>query len=187
MRFAGMILKVYQPVSETRNRPAPSRWRFFRFRGGETRRPASRVQTEALQTHATIPAMACPFFEPGNRLEDPPAASGPPPLGDWYRGVCRSARPGPASLPLLLCNYGYARGACVRFPLASDAPDAVRFSMVTAPGGDPQVQFALEKDHYPAGHGVLSPPFAADENPSVLHAQVLAFWSACRRRLIHRS
>lgn len=131
--------------------------------------------------------MACPFFEPGARLEDPPAASGPPPLGDWHTGVCHSPWPGGSPLPLMLCHYGYARGVCARFPLACDAPDAVRFAMAISPGADPEVQFALEKDHYPAGHGVLSLPSPAGGAGLVLQAQALAFWSACRRRLIHRS
>src|SRR5260370_16766992 len=71
--------------------------------------------------------MACPYFDPGERL---PGSSGS--LGDLYTGLCR-ADSGSAWQPddetvADRCNLGYARGRCAHFP-ATGGPDSVEFSV----------------------------------------------------------
>jgi hypothetical protein len=80
------------------------------------------------------------------------------PLGDPYRGVCRAhpaevfEPPEPAQRDL--CNCGYARGHCDRFP-EDGAADAVRFSVTGDRDGRVKLVYIFEKDHAPAGHGAL--------------------------------
>jgi len=100
--------------------------------------------------------MACPYFEPVARLQDRRWTRLP--LGDTYEGVCHaSSRGAPSSGPALsrdLCNLGYARGHCSRFPL--DAPaDAVRFSIYHEDTTSISIQFILEKEYFPLEHGLL--------------------------------
>lgn len=53
-----------------------------------------------------------------------------------------------------LCNVGYARGRCPRFP--SDAPaDAVRFSAASNANDVLAIQFILEREYFPVDHGLL--------------------------------
>ena len=80
------------------------------------------------------------------------------PLGGTYRGVCR-AQPAdafepPESAQRDLCNCGYARGRCDRFP-EDGAADAVRFSVTGDRDGRVKLVYIFEKDHAPAGHGAL--------------------------------
>jgi hypothetical protein len=103
--------------------------------------------------------VACPFFLPSRRLE----AAGwvrPPrlPLGDSYAGACHAhpaeiAEP-PEARQRELCNCGYARGRCERFP-GDSAADAVRFSVSGDQGGLIRLVYIVEKDHVPAEHGTL--------------------------------
>jgi hypothetical protein len=80
------------------------------------------------------------------------------PLGDPYRGVCcsepsRSFHP-PESSQRDVCNHGYARGRCDRFP--GDSPgDAIRFSITGDDGARLRLTFIVEKDHAPADHGAI--------------------------------
>ena len=108
--------------------------------------------------------MACPFFMPVSRLDEGNWVHAPRlPLGDFYRGVCRSQASEsfdpPESSQRDLCNYGYARGRCERFP--ADSPgDAVRFSVITDEGvgdegGRLRLVYIVEKDHAPADHGTV--------------------------------
>lgn len=102
--------------------------------------------------------MACPFFDPQRRLE-PGAWTHLPrlPLGDACFGFCHAAGASftpPEERQRELCNRGYARGLCERFP-ASGAADAVRFSVVDDRGGRLRVVYVLERDHAPQSHGTL--------------------------------
>ena len=100
--------------------------------------------------------MACPFFMPTDLLTDdcweiPPRQ----PLGASFRGTCH-ARPGESFEPAesdqrALCNCGYARGLCSRFPSESGV-DAVRFSLA----GE-RLIYILEKNHVPAEFGDFEP------------------------------
>jgi hypothetical protein len=109
--------------------------------------------------------VACPFFAPSRRLE----ISGwvrPPrlPLGDPFGGACH-AQPAdviepPEARQRELCNCGYARGRCDRFP-GDGAPDAVRFSVIDETPARLLVVYVLEKDHAPAEFGTLE--YAVDD------------------------
>ena len=80
------------------------------------------------------------------------------PLGDLWTGICCAVKdhpwqPGPDRLPMM-CNLGYARGQCDRFP-ATDGPDAVRFTISHDQGSTVRVYYVLERDHHPFAHGAL--------------------------------
>jgi hypothetical protein len=53
-----------------------------------------------------------------------------------------------------LCNCGYARTRCDRFP-GGDAPDAVRFSVTEDTPAKLSLVYVIEKDHMPVEHGTL--------------------------------
>jgi len=102
--------------------------------------------------------MSCPCFSP----RQPRAPGFGPnsallPLGDAWTGVCL-AQPGdpvePIEAQLSLCNLGYARGACPRFP-SSDGPDAVRFAIAKDDGNYLQIYYVLERGHHPFDHGTV--------------------------------
>ncbi len=103
--------------------------------------------------------MACPFFVPSRRLELTGWARPPRlPLGDLWAGTCQ-ARPDetfepPENQQREVCNCGYARGRCDRFP-GNGAPDAVRFSVTDDTPARLLVVYVVEKDHAPAEFGTL--------------------------------
>ena len=103
--------------------------------------------------------MACPFFAPSHRLEFTGWARPPRfPLGDAFRGACH-ALPSvvfepPEAHQREVCNCGYARGRCDRFPHGS-AGDAVRFSVTGQTSSRLSMIYVVEKDHAPAEHGTL--------------------------------
>lgn len=103
--------------------------------------------------------MACPFFVPSRRLETAGWVRPPRfPLGDPFGGACH-AQPAEIVEPSEarqheLCNYGYARDRCDRFPGGS-AADAVRFSVTEDTPARLLLVYVVEKDHAPAGHGTL--------------------------------
>lgn len=89
------------------------------------------------------PLVACPFFDPQEPIEpEIPRVS----LGVAYQGRC-TLDPVCEEVPLPLCNGGYARGLCPRFP-QNEAIDAVRFSRL----GD-GIQWMEESDHRPVRFG----------------------------------
>ena len=97
--------------------------------------------------------MACPYFDPGERL---PGSSGS--LGDLYTGLCR-ADSGAAWQPddrtvADRCNLGYARGRCAHFP-ATGGPDSVRFSVSKHEPAALRILYSLECDHRPLSNGAL--------------------------------
>ena len=103
--------------------------------------------------------MACPYFFPSSPHT---AAAGPRnamlPLGDSWAGECRAApghpfQPDPA-IARPLCNLGYARGRCDRFP-SGDGPDAVRFTISADHGATVVLYYVIECDHRPYAHGSL--------------------------------
>jgi hypothetical protein len=98
--------------------------------------------------------MACPFFKPVQRLSaggwDPAPRL---PLLEAWGGVCTAAfdwTP-PEAVQREVCNCGYARGRCDRFPVGQ-AADAVRFSVL----GE-RLIYVLERDHAPVEHGEIDP------------------------------
>ena len=92
--------------------------------------------------------MACPFFEPQDLLEDPIFTRLP--LGQAFTGRCHVDE-SDAELPLKICNHGYARGRCDRFP-ASFAVDAYRFAKTSNDG----IVWIEEADHAPLRFGPAS-------------------------------
>jgi hypothetical protein len=98
--------------------------------------------------------MSCPYFYP----VEPRASTAILPLGDRWAGVCRAV----ADLPWQpeeaivgrLCNLGYARGTCARFP-SGEGPDAVRFTVSGDQGASLRIDYVLERDHHPFAHGPL--------------------------------
>lgn len=110
--------------------------------------------------------VACPYFEPRRpdpRFTSPPGAIAP--LGERWAGLCRAApdapwEPDDATLHPL-CNFGYARGACPRFP-AGAGPDAVRFTVSRDAGASLHLHYVLERDHHPFAHGPFDYSLPAD-------------------------
>jgi hypothetical protein len=111
--------------------------------------------------------MSCPYFDP---VAPRFAGSGPEtamlPLGDAWTGICRATpdqpwQPDHATLGPL-CNLGYARGTCARFP-QGDGPDAVRFAVSSDVSSDISsdqdatihLYYVIERDHHPFAHGPL--------------------------------
>jgi hypothetical protein len=103
--------------------------------------------------------MACPYFhavKPRSQTDN--SRSAMLPLGDAWDGLCR-ANPDAPSEPdeitlLSICNMGYARGCCPRFP-SGDGPDAARFTIAADTPETLRVYYVLERDHHPWSHGPL--------------------------------
>ena len=135
--------------------------------------------------------MACPFFLPSSRSS---TGAGPQnstlPLGDSWAGVCRAVpdspwQPDPA-VARPLCNLGYARGRCERFP-GGDAPDAVRFTVSADDGRSVRLYYVIERDHHPFAHGPLE--YATDSasctplpGAELLETQARAYLTSYLRR-----
>ena len=136
--------------------------------------------------------MACPFFMPSRRLEHvgwvrPPRL----PLGDPWSGTCHARADDIVEPPDLqqreVCNCGYARTRCDRFP-GGEAADAMRFSITGDTGGRIRLVYIVEKDHAPASHGVLEFPESGEKITGVsylLAEQAKAFLESYLRRRTH--
>jgi hypothetical protein len=100
--------------------------------------------------------MACPYFDPGERVR---GSSGS--LGDLYAGKCRAGDWRPDERTIAdRCNLGYARGTCSHFP-ANGGPDAVRFSVSTDDKTRIKILYSIERDHRPFSNGALEFSVAA--------------------------
>ena len=122
--------------------------------------------------------MACPYFYPVARFEASSWAVPPRlPLGDAYTGECRA--PGAPSAPdenrmREICNVGYGRGCCDRFPESANA-DGVRFHVASDRGERMDVGIAALTFRYREG---------GDEKRITLHLlpeSVKALAAACQR------
>lgn len=122
--------------------------------------------------------MACPYFVPGEPLGEerwlqPPRT----PLGGLHRGAC-AADPA-AEIPDLtleeVCNWGYARGRCPRFP-ADQPVDALRLTQLKEDSGI-RLVWIEEADHRPLEHGDWTPGCRG----AALDAQARAFLARQRR------
>jgi hypothetical protein len=132
--------------------------------------------------------MCCPYFSP---LRPAGAAPTALPLGDRWNGMCCAAGQTPSTpeepTQARLCNMGYARGECVRFP-AGDGPDAVRFAVARDDGESIGIRFALERDHHPYAHGSLEyrrtpRAFASPPEGDLLRGQARAYTESYLRRI----
>ena len=110
------------------------------------------------------------------------------PLGELWDGTCRAQPADPVAIHdaerTPLCNLGYARDACPRFP-AGDNPDAVRFAMSLDSRGAENIRYVIESGHYPYRHGVIAPGAGAAENHDdpLLARQALAYFTSYQRRI----
>jgi hypothetical protein len=81
------------------------------------------------------------------------------PLGATWTGICRAIPEHPiqpdGSVLHTLCNLGYARDRCQRFP-AGATPDAVRFTIARHEGDSIFLYYVVERDHHPFSHGPLA-------------------------------
>ena len=103
--------------------------------------------------------MACPYFDAVKpRCQTDRSRSAMLPLGDAWDGICRAAPESPwqpdETTLLSLCNMGYARGCCTRFP-DGDGPDAARFTIAAAGPETVRVAYVFEHNHHPWSHGWL--------------------------------
>jgi hypothetical protein len=103
--------------------------------------------------------MACPYFhavKPRSQTDN--SRSAMLPLGDAWDGLCAAdpeAPWEPDEITLLsICNMGYARGCCPRFP-SGDGPDAARFTIAADTPETLRVYYVLERNHHPWSHGPL--------------------------------
>ncbi len=124
--------------------------------------------------------MACPFFLPTHRHDrELWTFRARLPLGDGWAGHCGA--PGqegvvPADEELRdHCNLGYAH-ACARLP-RDRAADAIHFCIAADRDGLISLDYALEREHAPAGSGRLeyecSTSRWAQPHPD-LHVQAMA-------------
>ena len=115
--------------------------------------------------------MACPYFHPVSPDPACTATHATRPLGDAWSGECHADpahpwQPGAETL-YPLCNIGYARSRCPRFP-DGEGPDSIRFAIASKEGASDAggvllVWYAVERDHLPFAHGALEySPAAAD-------------------------
>lgn len=134
--------------------------------------------------------MACPYFVPMQRLADNQLVeSWKMPLGGVFAGECRVTgvepwRPGEERLRSC-CNTGYAAGRCDRFP-ADAVADIVRWLMVEEWDGGARLRYVFEKDHHPAGQGLIDLP---SQDDIALAAQAQSYFKSylerkCRLPLI---
>jgi hypothetical protein len=135
--------------------------------------------------------MSCPYFYPeAPRSLASHSQAAMLPLGDEWTGVCQAA-PEPNSQPDAatlhgLCNLGYARGACGRFP-EGDGPDAVRFTISSDDGATLRLYYVMEQNHHPFAHGPLAysrigAAFAESPADQTLRGQAQAYISSYLRR-----
>jgi len=118
------------------------------------------------------------------------------PLGDWWTGLCHAVPGEPqdgggsdASRNATcgtMCNLGYARGECARFP-EGDGPDAVRFTISSHEGAAIGIYYVVERDHHPFAHGRLeysltAAGFVTPPETATLARQAQAYVESYMRR-----
>jgi hypothetical protein len=134
--------------------------------------------------------MACPYFFPVARFESstwivPPRL----PLGDPYSGECRAAEAAfqPDEMRLReVCNLGYGRSRCNRFPEEART-DAVRFHVAGDAGELIHIQYIFEKECWPQEHGVIecsgsTGNLTSGPENQILRRQAAAFVESYLRR-----
>jgi hypothetical protein len=114
----------------------------------------------------------------------------PMPLGDAWSGLCRADADQPFTpddrTAIELCNMGYARGRCSRYP-QGDAADAVRFVIARDQDACVRIHYVMERGHHPYLHGVLeysrvSNAFADPPANPALAVQAQAYVASYLRR-----
>jgi len=113
-------------------------------------------------------------FEMGEGLHAPRM-----PLGDAYRGTCHAdddvvIEPAESD-QREMCNCGYARGRCSRFPAgAANIGDAVRFSVTHDADGVVRLIWIVESAHSPNAFGSLEYSIPRAELAGSAEALVIA-------------
>lgn len=122
------------------------------------------IRWSNLLGYTKLYAVPCPYFLPiAPRIETEWFRAPRSPLGALYAGTCHASSQ-PEITDTTVCNVGYARGQCPRFPQDAVA-DAVRFAETA--GG---LICILEKGCLP-----LSYVPVADLTDPILQAQARAF------------
>ena len=111
------------------------------------------------------------------------------PLGGRWLGQCLAEAEtawNPDERLLGICNLGYARGRCLRFP-QSKRPDAVRFAVRGDDGGALRISYVVESGHLPFDLGDLRIERAGEPgNPTntspLLGRQAACYADSYRRR-----
>ena len=113
------------------------------------------------------------------------------PLGDLWAGECH-VEPGQPSHAVesglrTLCNLGYARGACSRFPAGEELPDAVRFTIAGDRDSRLRLYYVIERNHHPFAHGPLEysrdlDSFVPPPEDGILRCQAKAYVKSYLRR-----
>ncbi len=102
--------------------------------------------------------MSCPYFYPVRLLSEGGPGGSVLPLGGCWTGECHAAPAGSGipeeELAARVCNLGYARSRCPRFP-AECGPDATRFTVRADDGATVRLYYVQELDHHPFAHGPL--------------------------------
>jgi hypothetical protein len=85
-----------------------------------------------------------------------------------------------------VCNLGYGRGRCERFPNDA-AADAIRFHVSEDAGELIRIQYVFEKDWWPGEHGVLEcsstrRPISSEPGDEILRRQAASFAESYVRR-----
>lgn len=138
------------------------------------------------------PKMSCPYFHPrAPRSDAADARSAMLPLGDAWAGECRAIAGDPweprGADVERLCNLGYARGLCSRFP-DDGGPDAIRFTISHDDGATLRLYYVAERDHHPFEHGALeysrdtAAIAGAPERTGTFRAQAEAYSASYLRR-----
>jgi hypothetical protein len=104
--------------------------------------------------------MSCPYFYPVQPLGGEADTRTPLlPLGNLWSGMCRAVpnqtRAPEESVLRRVCQLGYARGHCLRFPADDSGADAVRFTLSRHEADSLHLYYVLERDHHPFSHGPL--------------------------------
>ena len=112
------------------------------------------------------------------------------PLGDAWSGECHADPDRPwqpdESTMRPLCNLGYARGSCPRFP-AGEGPDAVRFAVSSDNGASLRICLVIERDHRPFAlqpleYSLADRAFAVPPADGIVTRQAYAYAETYLRR-----
>ncbi len=140
------------------------------------------IRWSKLLGYTKLPTVPCPYFLPiAPRQETewfrPPRS----PLGVLHAGTCHATSE-PVATDTTICNIGYARGECPRFPEDASA-DAVRFHIVSRAESTLELLYVLERAHLPVQQGRLlysreTRTMTGAQDQPLLTQQALAFANA---------
>ena len=138
--------------------------------------------------------MACPFFEPRTIARFPQKVGARLPLLDEYEGLCLAmaeAFQPPDELRFRVCNHGYGRGSCPRFP-TTESRSCARFDVRGASAEALELLLVEEQDHAPVRWQAHRYYFETerlepDLGDRCIRAQALAFCRSYTRRFFPRA